>query len=655
MVRWILTIPVAGLVLYAFATSSHAYCVRQPAVVQAWTHWFPDLSIPVYVLSNDSNSVANTGHSPEDVARIVHEVIARHNETAAVPKLRFAGVSNDHEWVVESDTPWEDLESGITILSFRCEDLDSENEGKLCSPLSKPGVHACANMVGTDIVDTRGWVILVPAGCDAIPTPADKWTLTNNPDLAQVVLHEIGHTLGLQHSNVTQSKCEEGGNVHGGEPDGANGVMQTAAPAKYPAYRSWRRDDLEGLDHLYQAATGSFELAWWNDDEYPGYPPEDGASSLAGMNVSRSAAVSNQPSAGWQVLATTAPDGRVLHRVLDASGSPTPSPTDAVVDPGPSGRTWAMPAAASGWSGSDPRIFVAWFANEETSSTSVDLRVATRSANDLAWTIEDHPDSFRVNRLAATFLPTPETFVVTTMMENTSEIALLLFDAQGVSLGPVMPLEGIPAFDVGIPVCAQSRCLIPFSEPVFGGPDFGVVEVEFAADESAVTVIGQEVLPSLDTRGRLGLIDDAQGLVGTIGAGRLLLGNYPGIVPDGALVEANADWPLGLGHWTDGEIDQWRMFQPRGVVCGNGIVQAGESCDDMNDIAGDGCHACAMEPEGDSDTSDGGNGNDEVGDLGGAGEAGQEGCECQAASGGTPIGVFAVLGLLVIRRRRAWR
>jgi cysteine-rich repeat protein len=602
----------------------------------------------------EENSVINTGHSPEDVSRIVREVIARHNETVAVPKLRFAGFSNK-KWMAESKVPQADLDGGITFLSFRCEDLNSDNHKNFCGVLSNPDVHACGNMVRkpNSPPPTKAWVMLMPAGCEAIDTPADKWTLSGNPDLAQVMLHEIGHTLGLQHANATQAQCEAGGNVHVGDPDGANGVMQRASPSMYPAFRSWRRDDLAGLDHLYQAATGPFELAWLNDDAYPDYPPEDGANSLADMNVSRSAVVSNRPNASWQVLATTAPDGRVLHRVLDAAGNPTPALADTVVDPSPSGRTWATPAAAaSGDLGSDPRIFVAWFANEEPDSTSMDLRVATRSASDLAWTFENHPDSFRVNRLAATFLPNPEAFVVTTMMENTSEIALLLFDTNGTSLGPVMVLEGISAFDVGSPICTESRCLIPYSEPIFGGPDFGLVEVEFAADESAVTVIGQELIPSLDTRGRLALLEDTQGLLATIGAGRLALGSYPGIVPDGTLVELDGDWPLGLGHWTEGTTDHWRMFQPRGVACGDGIVQAGESCDDANDIAGDGCDACVLEPEDDSDASEGGKGNDEVGDYGGSEDPGQEGCECRASRTRAPVGVSTLLGLLAIRRRR---
>jgi hypothetical protein len=174
-IRRSLTVCVLGLISCGIAQSSHAYCVRQDPIVQAWSYWFPDVHIPVYVARGDDNSVANIGHTPEEVARIVREVVARHNETVAVPKLRFAGFT-DSPWSELSDAPYEDLDSGITIMSYKCEDLDMMSEGNLCSALSQEN-HACGNVRGDGMLSTRGWVILVPAGCDTIPTYDDKWTL----------------------------------------------------------------------------------------------------------------------------------------------------------------------------------------------------------------------------------------------------------------------------------------------------------------------------------------------------------------------------------------------------------------------------------------------------------------------------------------------
>jgi hypothetical protein len=95
--RRIPSVLATAIVLCALPRTSDAYCVRKSDVVLAWKLEFPDLRIPVYVAWDETNSVAYTGRSPEDVARIVLEVIARHNESVAAPKLYFAGFS-DKVW-----------------------------------------------------------------------------------------------------------------------------------------------------------------------------------------------------------------------------------------------------------------------------------------------------------------------------------------------------------------------------------------------------------------------------------------------------------------------------------------------------------------------------------------------------------------------------
>jgi hypothetical protein len=109
-----------ALVAAATALSSqtivHAYCVTPNDMAMFWGGEFADFRVPVRVSKGPNTSVMHAGVSPEDLARILVEVIARHNESIAVPKLYFAGIRDD-------DT----LEPGITIRSLPCKEADEKN------------------------------------------------------------------------------------------------------------------------------------------------------------------------------------------------------------------------------------------------------------------------------------------------------------------------------------------------------------------------------------------------------------------------------------------------------------------------------------------------------------------------------------------------
>jgi cysteine-rich repeat protein len=67
----------------------------------------------------------------------------------------------------------------------------------------------------------------------------------------------------------------------------------------------------------------------------------------------------------------------------------------------------------------------------------------------------------------------------------------------------------------------------------------------------------------------------------------------------------------GLGYFLGGTLQNviggttnvnWIYTPPEGDPCGNGIVDAGEECDDGNAVDGDGCSAdCILEPDSDGD------------------------------------------------------
>jgi uncharacterized protein (TIGR03382 family) len=640
-----------GSIVFGFAmaaTNAEAYCVVNGDMAKFWSISFPDLYIPVWVIHAGDNTVASTGVSPEDVARLTIEVIARHNESILAPKLYFAGFSDQaYLW---TGNLVENLEMGISIMSMGCGDQHYDNCGKRTA-------LACAGFGfgDEDHEESVGWVRILPPEC----SDATTWSLTEYNDMAQVIMHEIGHVLGLKHSSATQEECEAGGNIHVGDPAGSNGVMFGAAPGGFAAARSWRRDDIAALDHLYGPSAPGYELARWHDDQYPAYPPDQDATSFVGMPVTRGATVSNGADSNVQVLVTTGPEGRVLHQLVDSNGDLSPAIAEAPVDLSPAGLTWASPASATGEVAGERRVFVGWFANEVTQSTLANLRLATRAEDSLEWSYADHPEQHRVNRLALGFDAITQEVVMVTM-QPTSELTVAVFDGEGQPVSELLVLQSLQAFDVGSPICSDRRCLIPYSQPAFGGPNFSVAEVEIDPEASTLNLLATEIHESVDTFGRLSLFEDVDGLWATTGERRFALGGYPGSSPDAAAFMLNpvGAWPLAALR---GGGATPRLIQPRPVVCGNGILQGAELCDDGNLVDGDGCDLCGLgdgsDDEGGSDgdpglTTEAGNsgqGADEVG--GEASDASTEGCEC-SGSGGGPSSSLGLLALAVARRRR---
>nr|WP_240480167.1 DUF4215 domain-containing protein [Enhygromyxa salina] len=91
-----------------------------------------------------------------------------------------------------------------------------------------------------------------------------------------------------------------------------------------------------------------------------------------------------------------------------------------------------------------------------------------------------------------------------------------------------------------------------------------------------------------------------------------------------------------------------RLFQPRPVLCGNGIVQAAEQCDDGNSVGGDGCDACLIEPDQETGTESAGSGSDTGGTHGPSGD----GCSCSLERvGSAGFGYLAAISLLAVALR----
>ena len=620
----------AGVIFAASALASdvgEAYCVRAYDMPLFWSVTFPDLRVPVWISIDPDSSAALIGPAPTDTARILVDVIDRHNESIGAPKLYFAGFTHTLD------------QAGITVRSMECAD----------AMMSSPCPHAakgCGGSYSHPMTSIPiGNVYLLPENCPGINM--DTWSVTEYPDLAHLLLHELGHAIGLEHSNQSKQECENAGDVHVGDVNGTTGVMQTAIPNGFAGFRSWRRDDLEALEYLYSTAIPDHELAWWDDQSYPDYPPENAAISIVGMPVSRSAVVSNSATTPHQVLVTTSPNHRVIHRVMDELGQLSPSLADVVVDASNSGRTWATPAAAVGDVNGAETVFVAWIADELTTTTAVNIRTAVREISDSTWSYANYPDPFLINRLTASFVPGASSFMVATVEHFSGKLIVLLFAADGTSLTAPQVIGDVVAFDIGAPTCDGITCLVPFSEAVFGGPNFGVVELSVDPN-TLLTNVEDVAISDVDISGRVSLVPEAnmQFYLGGAGARRFAVG-YPGPQLDMGALGPNpaSDWPIGLGIWPN---SQARIVQARAVVCGNGIVQAAETCDDGNSVQGDGCSTCTPDqPGGGTGTGTG----DETAGFGGLDDDRGNGCECRATrERGHGILLLIFAGLLRIRR-----
>ena len=105
------------------------------------------------------------------------------------------------------------------------------------------------------------------------------------------------------------------------------------------------------------------------------------------------------------------------------------------------------------------------------------------------------------------------------------------------------------------------------------------------------------------------------------------------------LMQRMGDQAVNLGGWTIDDLCVVAIGAKAGPLCGNGVVDTGEACDDGNTTDGDGCSAtCGIEVTG---------GDDQPGKAGG-------GC---CSTGTSPTGALVlgaiVLGGVLRRRRRA--
>lgn len=670
------------LAILLWPARASAWCLQAkgPMFKMYWAFYFKDHRIKVFISLGKNSSFLHTGLSLPQAEALVRRVVAVHNETVGPPYLVYAGTTDKDLGEMNSLRP---RDPGIVIDSFSC----AQPAPFPCDP----NVHACANIAWqlTPQLASKGRVTFQPRSEDCPPFGSQTWDLDPNlgPDAAGIMLHEIGHVLGLGHTNLSPEECD-------GPSDGAggSGVMLAPPGSFFPATRDWRRDDLEGLREIWGEAI-EHSVYTWQDSAFPANPLEDaGVALCAGVRTppTLTSAVTGIGAVETQYVAFTDENDRVVHLEWNGAAFKPPA-VGAVIDQGELGVSFASPAIAHSDQGRGAaRVFAIWSASESKTSAGVRLRWALRDPDGGSWTYGflETPDGEkqRSNDVAVGFDATTSQFVVTSITDATHPYFVAV-DLQGNQSEPLVLGSGFTGapfvFDIGRANCFAhervSRCVVPYISSEFDQFDPGAealragwYHIELQPD-GTMTLIHAPLVSDFQPRGMVDLSSGSEGFRGVVGDRRYEIART--LDEDAAEVPAldfgpfsADDWPVRIGSQTSPTGEVYRFAARRlGQLCGNGRLECDETCDDGNSLDSDGCSAsCRVElspTTGDApttgDVTEGATttgpeteglttaGPATAADTGPIGD--DSGCGCRAQGHANPL----ILVLLGLRRRRS--
>lgn len=660
-----------AVVLFLLPVQTHAYCAYAGMWDLFWLERFPDLNVPVWVAEGPYFGVQYTGRTPDEIAAIVQEVIARHNEANVGPRLYFAG-KTPMELDIEEPNPSAPVPFGIYVHSVACDILDANpDNGAFCKVTESGSLIACG---GATSIASKARIFLRPAVCPSVSDVPFGMALLEGLEAPAVLLHELGHTLGLGHSN---EPCV---GTKGNGSDDTAGVMERLLDVDARvATREWRKDDLDGLAIQYPNQDYEEQvILYWDDSGFPKPPPDAALRRLELLDpVVRPLSVVGNSTGDVQVGVSVSVADSVMFYVWDELAASIVE--QGLVEPGPTGVTFSSPAVAVGDDGGNETMFVVWHSGEGHVDYTGRLRWALRAVDGGGWTYGMSGNSVGSKRFGAGHDPATDRYLIASITDNQSFVQLVEINQDGEEVA-VETFDGLEGFDVGNVICTHGvddrDCVIPYSRSEIGGPYLGWIRVD---SQGIVDVVDAAAAPSLQMDGtRRDAISASYD--GVSGALRYTLADPPG----GGLSDSPAlsfpysgeGWPFEAAEYTIGGQQRTRILTRRFTECGDGQLEPGEACDDGNPSSSDGCVPpfCKLAVCGDGVVRDGveecDDGNRDANDGcdemcaiegedestgGGAGALGEDdGCRCRTRSRG-PAGtsILAWIALLCWRRRPA--